>query len=94
MAGGLGSTSSCIFNEVQYSNICLFFVFSGSALIKCGQTEQRLGTAERDYISASANGFIQPLKAFLDGDMKTVQVLNSSLIKVLFQCKKHIPEKT
>ncbi|ELT91502.1 hypothetical protein CAPTEDRAFT_172037 [Capitella teleta] len=45
----------------------------GSALIKCGQTEQKLGQAERDFLSSSANNFLQPLKAFLDGDMKTVQ---------------------
>ena len=51
-----------------------FRFLAGSALVKCGQTQQKLGQAERDFISSSANGFIQPLKAFLDGDMKTVQV--------------------
>ena len=48
--------------------------FAGSALVKCGQTEQKLGIAERELIQAAANNYIQPLRAFLDGDMKTVQV--------------------
>ena len=47
---------------------------AGSALVKCGQAQQKLGQAERDYLSSTANNFLQPLKAFLDGDMKTVQV--------------------
>ena len=54
-------------------SVCLN-ILTGSALVKCGQTQQKLGQAERDFISSAANGFIQPLKAFLDGDMKTVQV--------------------
>ncbi len=53
---------------------CLMIVVAGSALVKVGQTQQKLGQAERDFIASSANGFIQPLRAFLDGDMKTVQV--------------------
>jgi len=44
----------------------------GNALIKVGQTQQRMGQAERDFIESAGNSFIQPLKAFLEGDMKTV----------------------
>lgn len=44
----------------------------GSALIKVGRTQQRLGTAERDFIRASMSTFVGPLKRFLDGDMKTI----------------------
>ena len=50
-------------------------MFAGSALVKCGQIEQKLGVAERDFLQSAANTFLQPLKAFLDGDMKTVQVM-------------------
>ena len=54
-------------------------MFAGSALVKCGQIEQKLGVAERDFLQSAANTFLQPLKAFLDGDMKTVQVMPYSV---------------
>ncbi|XP_012526961.1 endophilin-B1 isoform X2 [Monomorium pharaonis] len=44
----------------------------GSALIKVGQCQQRLGQIERDFIRTAANCYIQPLRKFLDGEMKTV----------------------
>ncbi|GAB6031447.1 hypothetical protein CHUAL_009218 [Chamberlinius hualienensis] len=44
----------------------------GSALIKVGRTQQRLGMAEREFIQKSAKNFMQPLRSFLDGDMKTI----------------------
>jgi endophilin-B len=47
-------------------------VFSGSVLLKVGQYEQKLGAAERELISSSAQGFIHPLQKFLDGEMRTI----------------------
>jgi endophilin-B len=44
----------------------------GQALIKTGQAEQKLGQAERDFISSAGMCFIQPLRKFLDGEMKTI----------------------
>lgn len=44
----------------------------GSALIKTGQAEQRLGQCERDFIANTGMCFIQPLKKFLDGEMRTI----------------------
>ncbi|KFB47844.1 hypothetical protein ZHAS_00015892 [Anopheles sinensis] len=44
----------------------------GSALIKVGQAEQKLGSCERDFIGSAGMCFIQPLKKFLDGEMKTI----------------------
>ncbi|XP_011267990.1 endophilin-B1 isoform X3 [Camponotus floridanus] len=44
----------------------------GSALIKVGQCQQRLGQIERDFIGTAANCYIQPLRKFLEGEMKTV----------------------
>ncbi|GAB1869039.1 Endophilin-B1 [Camponotus japonicus] len=44
----------------------------GSALIKVGQCQQRLGQIERDFIGTAANCYIQPLRKFLDGEMKTI----------------------
>ncbi|XP_011149799.1 endophilin-B1 isoform X2 [Harpegnathos saltator] len=44
----------------------------GSALIKVGQCQQKLGQVERDFIGIAANCYIQPLRKFLDGEMKTV----------------------
>ncbi|XP_043278846.1 endophilin-B1 isoform X2 [Venturia canescens] len=44
----------------------------GSALIKVGQCQQKLGQIERDFIGTAANCYIQPLRKFLDGEMKTI----------------------
>ncbi|XP_037033802.1 endophilin-B1 isoform X2 [Bradysia coprophila] len=44
----------------------------GSALTKVGQAEQKLGQCERDFIGSSHSCFIQPLRRFLDGEMKTI----------------------
>ncbi|XP_051866659.1 endophilin-B1-like isoform X2 [Pristis pectinata] len=44
----------------------------GSALIKCGETENRIGAAERELIHTSAVNFLTPLRNFLEGDYKTI----------------------
>ncbi|PSN29909.1 Endophilin-B1 [Blattella germanica] len=44
----------------------------GSALIKVGHCEQKLGQAERDFISSASHAYVQPLRKFLDGEMKTI----------------------
>lgn len=44
----------------------------GSALIKSGQAQQKLGQGERDFIGSAGMCYIQPLKKFLDGEMKTI----------------------
>ncbi|XP_055533555.1 endophilin-B1 isoform X4 [Wyeomyia smithii] len=44
----------------------------GSALIKVGQAQQKLGSCERDFIGSAGMCFIQPLKKFLEGEMKTI----------------------
>lgn len=44
----------------------------GSALIKVGQCEQKLGQADRDFIGSAGICFTQPLRKFLEGEMKTI----------------------
>ncbi|XP_070532252.1 endophilin-B1-like isoform X2 [Ptychodera flava] len=44
----------------------------GAALVKCGQVEQKLGVTEKEFISACMHNYLQPLKNFLEGDMKTI----------------------
>ncbi|XP_068216166.1 endophilin-B1 isoform X2 [Palaemon carinicauda] len=44
----------------------------GSALLKVGGAEQRLGLVEREYVSNGFTGFIQPMRKFLDTEMKTI----------------------
>ncbi|XP_017077200.1 endophilin-B1 isoform X2 [Drosophila eugracilis] len=44
----------------------------GQALIKAGQAEQKLGQCEHDFIATSGICFTQPLRKFLDGEMKTI----------------------
>jgi endophilin-B len=45
----------------------------GTALLKVAQTEFKLGSIEREFISASANSTLLPIRRFLEGDMKTIQ---------------------
>lgn len=45
----------------------------GNALIKCGQTENKVGLAERALINSATHSFIAPLRRFLDEDMKTIE---------------------
>uniref|UniRef100_A0A1B0BR63 BAR domain-containing protein n=1 Tax=Glossina palpalis gambiensis TaxID=67801 RepID=A0A1B0BR63_9MUSC len=44
----------------------------GQALIKVGQAEQKLGHCERDFIGSTSICFTQPLRIFLEGDMKII----------------------
>ncbi len=46
----------------------------GLTLIKCGQTHQKLGLTYKDFIQSSAMGYIQPMKSFLEGEMKSITV--------------------
>ncbi|XP_021376184.1 endophilin-B1-like isoform X4 [Mizuhopecten yessoensis] len=45
----------------------------GNALVKSGQTQIQIGNTEREFTQATVNNFLQPLKSFLEGDMKTIQ---------------------
>lgn len=56
---------------------------TGSALIKCGETEKLLGSAEKELIQSSAINFLTPLRNFIEGDFKTILVSNSVLIYYL-----------
>lgn len=44
----------------------------GSSLVKVGQCEQKLGQADRDFIGSAGICFTQPLRKFLEGEMKTI----------------------
>ncbi|KAB1268496.1 Endophilin-B1 [Camelus dromedarius] len=46
----------------------------GNALIKCGETQKRIGTADRELIQTSALNFLTPLRNFIEGDYKTIAV--------------------
>lgn len=46
----------------------------GSALIKCGQTQLKLGQIEREFASKADRDFVKPLKKFLDEDAKALTV--------------------
>jgi len=50
------------------------FFSSGSTLIKCGQIHQKLGQTYKDFIQSAAMGYIQPLKSYLEGEMKSITV--------------------
>ncbi|XP_075180803.1 endophilin-B2 isoform X7 [Anomaloglossus baeobatrachus] len=44
----------------------------GQTLIKVGETQKRLGIAERDFIHSSSINFLTPLRNFLEGDWRTI----------------------
>lgn len=54
-----------------YDFFCLIL---GSTLIKCGQTHQKLGHTYKDFIQSVVMGYMQPLKSFLEGEMKSITV--------------------
>ena len=51
-----------------------FFYTLGSALVKCGETEKKIGQAGRELKAKSMTNFLHQLKTFLEGDMKTIAV--------------------
>lgn len=53
----------------------------GSALIKVGQTEQKIGQTERDFIGSAGICYTQPLQKFLEGEMKTI-IKEKNLLEV------------
>lgn len=50
------------------------FSVAGNALIKCGETQRRIGAADRELIQTSAINFLTPLRNFIEGDYKTITV--------------------
>jgi len=44
----------------------------GAALIRVGQTQSKLGEAEKLYIRVGHEGMVEPLQRFLDGEMKNI----------------------
>ena len=55
--------------KINENFIC---IFSGSALIRVGQTEQALGEIEREYIRHAHEGMCGPLDRFLEGEMRNI----------------------
>ena len=51
-----------------------FFYTLGSALVKCGETEKKIGQAGTELKAKSMTNFLHQLKTFLEGDMKTIAV--------------------
>ncbi|XP_063284427.1 endophilin-B1 isoform X1 [Pelobates fuscus] len=44
----------------------------GNALVKCGETQRRIGGAHRELVQTSAINFLTPLRNFIEGDYKTM----------------------
>lgn len=51
----------------------------GSALIKSGQTQLKIGQIEREFAAKADRDFIKPLKKFLDEDAKALTVSRRQL---------------
>lgn len=46
----------------------------GAALFKIAQTEKQLGQREHEFLNQTAANTLLPIRRFLEGDMKTIQV--------------------
>ncbi|XP_053549881.1 endophilin-B1 [Bombina bombina] len=44
----------------------------GNALIKCGETQRRIGGAHKELVQTGAINFLTPLRNFIEGDYKTM----------------------
>ncbi|XP_067951726.1 endophilin-B1-like isoform X2 [Watersipora subatra] len=44
----------------------------GNSLLKVGQTEQKLGDAEKTFVNKTSQDFLVPLRAFLENDIKNI----------------------
>ncbi|KAM5148500.1 endophilin-B1 isoform 2-T2 [Mantella aurantiaca] len=44
----------------------------GNALVKCGETQRRIGGAHRELVQTGAINFLTPLRNFIEGDYKTI----------------------
>ena len=62
------------FHTFQLSVFIFFFYTLGSALVKCGEAEKKIGQAGRELKDKSMTNFLHQLKTFLEGDMKTIAV--------------------
>lgn len=49
-------------------------IVAGKTLIKVGETQRRLGAAEREFIHSASINFLTPLRNFLEGDWRTISV--------------------
>lgn len=72
------------FHTFQLSVIFFFFYTLGSALVKCGEAEKKIGQAGRELKDKSMTNFLHQLKTFLEGDMKTIAV--STLTLCVLHC--------
>jgi endophilin-B len=62
----------------------------GNILAKVGEAEKQLGLIEKEFVQKSSDCFLQPLKSFLDGQMKTIQVIFSKLFHLCSWNKFHL----
>uniref|UniRef100_UPI00358EA6C3 endophilin-B1 isoform X6 n=1 Tax=Myxine glutinosa TaxID=7769 RepID=UPI00358EA6C3 len=44
----------------------------GKTLIKCGETQKLLGSAEKEFVQASMTSFLTPLRNYVEGDYKAI----------------------
>lgn len=49
--------------------------------MKVGEAEKKLGFAEKEFIQKTSDSFIQPLKSFLEGQMKIIQVYTKFILR-------------
>uniref|UniRef100_A0AAR2L612 SH3 domain-containing protein n=1 Tax=Pygocentrus nattereri TaxID=42514 RepID=A0AAR2L612_PYGNA len=55
----------------------------GSTLITVGEYQKKLGGAEREFLQASAVSFLTPLRNFLEGDWRTISVLENRNVQCI-----------
>ncbi|CAK8697983.1 endophilin-B1-like [Clavelina lepadiformis] len=53
----------------------------GGVLLKCGETQMKLGQAEQSFLQTTMQNYLLPLNNFLEGDCKTIQKERKTLEK-------------
>lgn len=49
-----------------------FLIYIGSTLLKVGLCQQQLGALEREFAASASQMFSDPLKKFMESDLKVV----------------------
>lgn len=62
--------SNIIFPYLIFTCSLFLNILTGSTLLKVGLCQQKLGTLEKDFASSAAQVYSDPLKKFMESDLK------------------------
>ena len=74
---GPGTLYGMLFYDTGWQSETMNYLSTttGSTLLKVGLSQQKLGTLERDFASSASQAFGDPLKKFMDSELKVMPFL-------------------